>query len=71
MSAVHGNPYDSVEIFKDTKCKRAMGIHWGTWVLSEEDVLEPPQLLKKALGKSGFAETGVFDVCDIGESREF
>lgn len=71
MSAVHGNPYDSVEIFKDTKCKRAIGIHWGTWVLTEENVLEPPQLLKKALAKSGFAETGVFDVCDIGESREF
>jgi N-acyl-phosphatidylethanolamine-hydrolysing phospholipase D len=46
MSAVHENPYDSAEIFKDTKCKRAMGIHWGTWVLTEEDVLEPPQLLK-------------------------
>jgi N-acyl-phosphatidylethanolamine-hydrolysing phospholipase D len=71
MSAVHGNPYDSVEIFKDTKCKRAMGIHWGTWVLTEEDALEPPRLLKKALAKSGFAETGVFDVCDIGETREF
>lgn len=48
-----------------------MGIHWGTWVLTIEDVLEPPELLKKALKKSGIAEMGVFDVCDIGESREF
>ena len=48
-----------------------MGIHWGTWVLTEEDVLEPPMLLKKALKRSGIAEEGVFDVCDIGESREF
>jgi N-acyl-phosphatidylethanolamine-hydrolysing phospholipase D len=71
LSPVHSNPYDSVEIFKDTKCKKAMGIHWGTWALAEEDVLEPPQLLKKAMAKSGLAETGVFDVCDIGESREF
>lgn len=71
MSPMHANPFDSVEIFKDTKCKRAMGIHWGTWVLTEEDVLEPPVLLKKALRKSDIAEEGVFDVCDIGESREF
>lgn len=71
MSPMHANPYDSVEIFKEAKCKRAMGIHWGTWVLTDEDVLEPPVLLKEALKKSRIEETGVFDVCDIGESREF
>lgn len=71
MSSMHANPYDSVNIFVDTKCKRAMGIHWGTWVLTSEDVLEPPALLKKAMKKKGLPETGVFDVCDIGESREF
>ena len=31
MSSMHANPFDSVNIFVDTKCKRAMGIHWGTW----------------------------------------
>ena len=41
------------------------------WVLTEEDVLEPPRLLKQALKRSGIPEEGVFDVCDIGESREF
>lgn len=71
MSPMHANPFDSVNIFKDTRCQRAMGIHWGTWVLTEEDVLEPPQLLKKALVKSVIGETGIFDVCAIGESREF
>jgi len=34
MSPMHANPFDSVNIFVDTKCKRAMGIHWGTWVLT-------------------------------------
>ena len=34
MSPMHANPYDSVNIFLDTKCKKAMGIHWGTWVLT-------------------------------------
>lgn len=71
FSAMHANPFDSVEIFVDTKCERAMGIHWGTWALTMEEVLEPPKLLKEALSRKGLAETGVFDVCDIGESREF
>ena len=71
FSSMHANPYDSVNIFKDTQCRRAMGIHWGTWVLTEEDVLEPPKLLRKALKWKDIPETGVFDVCDIGESREF
>lgn len=70
MSSMHANPRDAVEIFRDTQCKRALGIHWGTWVLTEEDVLEPPQKLKEALKHHGMPETGVFDVCNIGESRE-
>ncbi|KAF2398322.1 Metallo-hydrolase/oxidoreductase [Trichodelitschia bisporula] len=71
FSSMHADPFDAVNIFKDTKCQRAMGIHWGTWVLTEEDVLEPPQQLKVALQRQGMPETGVFDVCDIGETREF
>ena len=71
MSPMHANPRDAVEIFRSVKAKRAMGIHWGTWVLTEEDVLEPPKKLKEALRIYDIPETGVFDVCDIGECREF
>ncbi|KAM0447697.1 hypothetical protein ACHAPV_008532 [Trichoderma viride] len=71
FSAMHANPFDSVEIFTDTKCKRAMGIHWGTWALTHEEVEEPPKILKEALRRKGIPEDGVFDVCNIGESREF
>lgn len=45
FSGIHANPYDSVDIFRDIKCKRAMAIHWGTWALTFEEVLEPPKLL--------------------------
>jgi N-acyl-phosphatidylethanolamine-hydrolysing phospholipase D len=71
MSPIHANPEDSVNIFMDTKCRHALGMHWGTWVLTEEEVMEPPMKLKEALGKKGVSETGRFDVVDIGESREF
>lgn len=71
FSGMHANPFDSVEIFLDTKCRRAMGIHWGTWALTTEEVLEPPALLKEALTRYKLPEEGLFDVCDIGESRHF
>lgn len=71
MSPMHADPHDAVNIFQDTKCKNALGMHWGTWVLTEEDVLEPPRKLKEAMKRNGLPETGAFDVCDIGESREY
>ncbi|KAJ5137241.1 hypothetical protein N7476_008690 [Penicillium atrosanguineum] len=70
-SAAHADPHDAVEIFMDTKCKKALGMHWGTWVLTEEDVLEPPEKLKTALKAFDMPEKGVFDVLNIGESREY
>lgn len=71
MSPMHANPYDSVNIFADTKCERALGMHWGTWVLTTEEVLEPPKVLKEALKWKGLSEDGVFEVIDIGASKEY
>lgn len=71
LSGWHANPYDAVEILRDTRCKAAVAIHWGTWTLSTEGVDEPPKTLKAALKKAGIEETGVFDVLAIGESRKF
>lgn len=71
MSPMHADPRDAVEIFRDTKCKKALAMHWGTWVLTEEDVLEPPRKLREALRLTGVEETGVFDIPDIGESRVY
>ena len=71
MSPMHANPYDSVNIFRDVGCKRALGMHWGTWVLTMEEVLEPPKVLKRAMKWAGLEEEGVFEVCDIGESKVY
>ncbi|KUJ07182.1 Metallo-hydrolase/oxidoreductase [Mollisia scopiformis] len=70
LSAVHSDPFDAVEIFKDTRCRRAVGVHWGTWAVAEEEVMEPPRLLAEAVERSGLGE-GVFGVCGVGETREF
>jgi N-acyl-phosphatidylethanolamine-hydrolysing phospholipase D len=71
MSPMHANPYDSVNIFQDTKCERALGMHWGTWVLTSEEVLQPPKVLKQAMKWKGLPEDGVFEVVDIGSSKEY
>lgn len=71
MSPMHANPFDAVNIFKDVRAKRALGIHHLTWVLTEEPIWEPSRLLKEALSRNELAEEGVFDTCDIGESKEF
>lgn len=70
-SPVHASPYDAVEIFQDTKCKKALGIHWGTWALTSEPVEEPPEKLREALEIKGLPPKGVFEAWAIGESREF
>ncbi|ROW04827.1 hypothetical protein VMCG_04863 [Cytospora schulzeri] len=70
-SGVHASPYDAVEIFEDTRCRRAVGMHWGAFVLTSERVDQPPEDLRAALRIKGIAERGVFDVCAVGESLEF
>ena len=36
---------------KDLKSKKAIGMHWGTFILTDEDILEPAQLINQELKK--------------------
>ena len=47
-----------------------MGIHWGTWVLTEEEVMAPVRQLREVLKSKGLTNDQ-FGTCQIGESREF
>jgi L-ascorbate metabolism protein UlaG (beta-lactamase superfamily) len=69
-SPVHASPLDAVEIFQDTQCKKALGMHWGAWALTSEPIDEPPEKLKEALKHKDLPETGLFDVMPVGASRE-
>ncbi|KAI0074857.1 N-acyl-phosphatidylethanolamine-hydrolyzing phospholipase D [Panus rudis PR-1116 ss-1] len=69
-SNLHAHPSDSVRIYKDVKARKALGMHWGTWVLTTEPILEPPRLLAEECEKIGIPK-GDFDVCAIGETRVF
>ncbi|KAF9552860.1 N-acyl-phosphatidylethanolamine-hydrolyzing phospholipase D [Agrocybe pediades] len=70
MSPIHCAPQDSVRLFKDLKARKALGMHWGTWILTAEDVTEPPRRLAEECKKIGIPD-GDFTVCEIGETRHF
>ena len=50
MKYMHVDPEEAVMIHKDIQSKRSLGIHWGTFKLTHEPFLEPPQKLKKLVG---------------------
>ncbi|GJE94739.1 metal-dependent hydrolase [Phanerochaete sordida] len=70
FSNVHSSPADSVRIFRDVRARKALAMHWGTWILTTEDIMEPPKLLAKEAAALGIPE-GDFDVCGLGETRFF
>ncbi|KAK9265059.1 beta-lactamase superfamily domain-containing protein, partial [Lipomyces tetrasporus] len=70
MSKAHCNPLDSVNLFQDVMAKRALAMHFGTWILTDEPVLEPVEKLREALRRKGLPETGLFDAIQIGQAVE-
>ncbi|KAG8853241.1 hypothetical protein FRB96_008325 [Tulasnella sp. 330] len=67
MSPTHCAPKDSVRLFQDVKARRAIGMHWGTWVLTLEPVMDPPKVLEVECKKAGIPE-GAFNICGLGET---
>jgi N-acyl-phosphatidylethanolamine-hydrolysing phospholipase D len=68
MQQQHINPEESVRIHKDLKAKASLGIHWGTFELTDESLDEPPQELAKARTAKG-VKAEEFFVLKIGETR--
>ncbi|KAK9466153.1 beta-lactamase-like protein [Lipomyces arxii] len=71
MSRVHASPKDSVNMFLDVKARRGLAMHFGTFVLTTEPILEPVDKLKEALKWKGLPETGIFDAISVGEQLRF
>ena len=56
MAENHVNPKDALQIAIDLDAKKSIGMHWGTFMLTDEAVTEPPQLLEAALKERGLSE---------------
>lgn len=66
-NGVHLNPEQAVQVHKDVRSKLSVAAHWGTFVLSLEDLDEPPMRLQNELEKQSI-EPSHFRVLKHGET---
>ena len=55
MATHHVDPADAVRIHRDLRAKSSIGVHWGTFVLTDEPLDEPPAKLREAVAAAGLA----------------
>ncbi len=55
MKSQHVDPDEAVQILLDVRAKQAVGVHWGTFILTDEDPTEPPRALAASLQRRGLA----------------
>lgn len=67
MSGHHVDPAQAVDIHLEVGSRRSLPIHWGTFQLSLEPVLEPAQLLRAEMQRRGLP-VDQFQPIKIGET---
>ena len=68
MKEQHVNPAEAVQIHKDLKAKRSVGVHWGTFELTDEPLDQPPKDLAMALTAANISDVEFF-LLAIGQTR--
>jgi hypothetical protein len=53
MQNQHVNPEEAVRIMLDCGARQALGVHWGTFQLTDEDTMEPVSALRRACDQLG------------------
>ena len=53
MKNQHVNPAEAVQVALDLQVPKAFGMHWGTFILTDEPVIEPRVALAEALQNRG------------------
>jgi N-acyl-phosphatidylethanolamine-hydrolysing phospholipase D len=68
MAIQHVNAEEAVKIHRDLGAKKSLGVHWGTFELTDEPLDEPPRALAEQRRVQGLADDDFF-VMAIGETR--
>jgi N-acyl-phosphatidylethanolamine-hydrolysing phospholipase D len=68
MANQHVNVDEAMKIHRDLAAKRSLGVHWGTFELTDEALDEPPKALVRVRAAQGVADDDFF-VLAIGETR--
>ncbi len=67
MASQHVDPAEAIRIHRDLKARFTLGIHWGTFELTDEPLDEPPRRLALELARAGLGPS-VFSVVRHGET---
>jgi len=70
MREQHVNPREAVQVFLDSGAREAIGVHWGTFELTDEPLDEPLIELPKALDALGVSRDR-FVLFRHGETRVY
>jgi N-acyl-phosphatidylethanolamine-hydrolysing phospholipase D len=70
MKPMHLNPTEAVMVHQDVLAQQSIGMHWGTFKLTEEPLAEPPLFLEKVL-KEKHISLDTFITLEFGETRTF
>jgi L-ascorbate metabolism protein UlaG (beta-lactamase superfamily) len=65
----HVDPEESLQAFQDVGANVMVPVHWGTFRLSPEPIMEPIERLEAAWGRSGLERHRLWDLA-VGESRQ-
>jgi len=70
METSHATPEEGVQIARDIGAKAAVGMHWGSIMLTPEDPFEAPELFRQAALEQQYGEANAW-VLQVGEVRGF
>ncbi|NNJ05837.1 hypothetical protein HHX38_17085 [Streptomyces sp. PKU-MA01144] len=68
LSSVHTDPEEAVQAFQDVGARNLAPMHWATFVLSSEPVMEPIRRLLAAWEQTGLPRDRLWDL-PVGGSR--
>ena len=68
MAEQHVNVEEALKIHRDLGAKRSLGVHWGTFELTDEALDAPPQALARLRGPAAIGADEFFTLA-IGETR--
>ena len=67
MESQHCNPDEAVRIHRTVEATRSIGVHWGTFQLTDEGREDPVRALREAREQAGL-DSETFTTLDPGES---
>jgi len=69
MKDAHTDPYEALQVHRVLQSRKSVGIHWGTFPLSEEPMREPPLLLQQAIKEATTAkDSGETEAPGLGDN---